>query len=418
MKKLLLVEDMKFFNSLVVKHVKRNLDIEVVSCTTYAEAVEALMADTQDYFLAVLDLNLPDAPDGEIVDLVISHQIPVVVFSAHFDEDLRDQILSRKVIDYVVKQNPSSLDYLFSLISRLYFNRFIKVLVVDDSRTARQYVSDLMNQYQFQVLGAANGEEALEVIEKNDDIKLVITDFNMPKMDGFELTREIRRRYPKHKIGIIGISTTGSNVLSAKFIKNGANDFLNKPFLREEFFCRVCQNVELIEFMSNLQSAATQDFLTGLHNRRFLSEIGNNYTARAIREDLPISIALIDIDYFKNINDTYGHSAGDEILIQIGELLNERCRRSDVLARFGGEEFCIIANNLEAQNSFALFDNLRAMIEDHTFTVKDLSVKITASFGVTYDIKKDFNAMIEDADRALYKAKNNGRNRVEIFHAE
>ncbi|MDV7341555.1 diguanylate cyclase [Terasakiella sp. A23] len=418
MKKLLLVEDMKFFNSLVVKHVKRNLDIEVVSCANYADAVEALMADTQDYFLAVLDLNLPDAPDGEIVDLVISHNIPVVVFSAHFDEDLRDQILSRKVIDYVVKQNPSSLDYLVSLISRLYFNRYIKVLVVDDSRTARQYVSDLMGQYQFQVLNAANGEEALEVLRDNEDVQLVITDYQMPKMDGFELTREIRRRYPKHKIGIIGISTTGSNVLSAKFIKNGANDFLNKPFLREEFFCRVCQNVELIEFMSNLQSAATQDFLTGLHNRRFLSEIGNNYTARAMRDSIPISIALIDIDYFKKINDTYGHSAGDEILIQIGELLNERCRRSDVLARFGGEEFCVIANNLPAENSFQLFDNLRQMIEEHTFSVKEISIKITASIGVSHDIKKDFNAMVEDADKALYQAKDSGRNKVVIYQPE
>ncbi|WP_135080360.1 diguanylate cyclase [Terasakiella sp. SH-1] len=415
MKKLLLVEDVKFFNALVEKHVKRNLDVEVVSCTSYQEAVTALKGGGSEYFLAILDLNLPDAPDGEIVDLVIGYDVPAVVFSAHFSEDLRDQILSKNVIDYVVKQNPSSLDYLVSLISRLYYNRNYKVLIVDDSTTARKYVCDLMTRYQFQVLEAKDGYEALKELEQHPDIKLVITDYNMPEMDGFELTREIRRQYPKHKIGIIGLSTVGSNVLSAKFIKNGANDFLNKPFLREEFFCRVCQNVELIEYMDNLKSAATHDFLTGLHNRRFLQDIGNNHIARAQRDGIPISVALLDVDHFKNVNDTYGHSAGDEVLIQLGELLNERCRRSDVLARYGGEEICIIANNLPEEHSFRLFDDLRQLIEDHNFNIGDKQIKITASIGFCTILESRFEAMIDHADKALYVAKHAGRNRVSQY---
>jgi diguanylate cyclase (GGDEF)-like protein len=410
MQKLLLVEDMKFFNSLVKKHVKRTLDIEVISCASYKEAEEALSGNIDNFFLAILDLNLPDAPDGEIVDFVIAKGIPVVVFSGQFSEDTRDQILSRNVIDYVVKQNPASLDYLVSLISRLYYNRNIKTLIVDDSSTVRHYVGDLMRQYQFQVLEAENGEKALVVLEENPDIRLIITDYNMPVMDGFELTRQVRRQYPKHKIGIIGISTVGSNVLSAKFIKNGANDFLNKPFLREEFFCRVCQNVELIEYMDNLKSAATHDFLTGLHNRRFLNDIGQNYFARALRDETPLSIALLDVDFFKKINDTHGHSAGDEILIQVSELLNERCRRSDVLARYGGEEFCIVANNLPKEQAELLFEQLRLLIDQHPFKIKDMDVKITISIGACSQVEGSFDVMIEKADKALYEAKNSGRN--------
>jgi len=415
MKKLLLVEDMKFFNSLVEKHVKRNLDIDVVSCTNYAEAVKVLKDGFNDYFLAILDLNLPDAPDGQIVDLVIGYGIPSVVFSAQFSEDTRDQILSKNVIDYVVKQNPSSLDYLVSLISRLYFNANIKVLVVDDSTTARKYVMDLMIRYQFQVLEAEDGMEALKVLKENPDIRLVITDYNMPEMDGFELTRAIRRTYPKHKIGIIGLSTTGSNVLSAQFIKNGANDFLNKPFLREEFFCRVSQNVELIEYMDNLKSAATHDFLTGLHNKRFLNDIGSNYVARALREDLPLAVAFMDIDHFASINDSYGHSAGDEILIQLGELLNDRCRRSDVLARTGGGELCVIANNLSAQNSLEFLDQLRAMVAKHDFKTKDDVLKLTVSIGACDTLHEDFQNMMTKATQALRMAKEGGRNRTVIY---
>ncbi len=414
MKKLLLVEDMKFFNSLVEKHVRRNLDIDVVSCTNYAEAVAVLKNGFDDYFLAILDLNLPDAPDGQIVDLVIGYGIPSVVFSAQFSEDTRDQILSKNVIDYVVKQNPSSLDYLVSLISRLYFNANIRVLVVDDSTTARKYVMDLMKRYQFKVEEAENGIDALEMLEKHPDIRLVITDYNMPHMDGFELTREIRRKYPKHKIGIIGLSTAGSNILSAQFIKNGANDFLNKPFLREEFFCRVCQNVELIEYMDDLKSAATHDFLTGLHNRRFLNDIGGNSVARALRDDMPLSVALLDIDHFSKINNEYGHSAGDEILIQLGELLNERCRRSDVLARTGGEELCVIANNLPAHQCHAFFDGLRKMIEMHDFKAGQKTLKLTVSIGVCNHVHETFDAMIASAEEALLHAKKEGRNRTSI----
>lgn len=414
MKKLLLVEDMKFFNSLVEKHVRRNLDVEVVSCTSYAEAVQALKHDIQDYFLAVLDLNLPDAPDGEIVDLVIGYDIPTLVFSAQFSEDMRDQVLSRNVIDYVIKQNPASLDYLVSLVTRLYFNADIKVMVVDDSKTARKYMVDLMQRYQFQVLQAPSGPEALKILEQNPDIKLIVTDYNMPEMTGFELTTAIRRKYPKHKIGIIGVSTAGSNVLSAQFIKSGANDFLNKPFLREEFFCRVLQNIELIEYMDNLKSAATHDFLTGLHNRRFLNDIGDSYVARARREKTPLSVGILDVDHFKSVNDTFGHAAGDEVLIQLGELLNERCRRSDVLARYGGEEFCVIANNLPDEQSESFFDMLRDLIANHTFDIKGTPMKLTVSIGVTNQLEKSFDAMLETADRALYEVKNNGRNAVKL----
>jgi PleD family two-component response regulator len=122
------------------------------------------------------------------------------------------------------------------------------------------------------VLEAENGEEALNIIDEHKDIRLVITDFNMPKMDGFELTKKLRQLYTKQDMAIIGMSTYGNNLLSARFLKIGGSDFLNKPFLEEEFFCRINQNMDLLEYIKNLRFVATRDFLTGLYNRRHFFE--------------------------------------------------------------------------------------------------------------------------------------------------
>jgi len=147
------------------------------------------LGQPHDIFLSLLDLNLPDAPDGEIVDFVVEQKIPAVVFSASYTEDIRDRVLSQNVLDYVVKDSPASLDYITNLIRRVHRNRNISALVVDDARTARKYVADLLRLYQFNVLEAADGVEALEIIKSNNNIKLVITDYNMPNMDGFKLIK-------------------------------------------------------------------------------------------------------------------------------------------------------------------------------------------------------------------------------------
>ena len=134
--------------------------------------------------------------------------------------------------------------------------------------------------------------------------------------------------------------------MSARFIKVGANDFITKPFQPEEFYCRVTQNIDLIEKTQALVDAATKDFLTGLYNRRFFFEKGVGKLERARRERKSVALAMLDIDHFKSVNDTYGHDVGDEVLQVVSKTLQDSARADDLVARLGGEEFCVLMEDI------------------------------------------------------------------------
>ncbi len=273
----LLVEDSKFVAELIKKEITTSLGFTVDWADSYRDAQALLHRHASDYFIALLDLNLPDAPDGEVVDLVLSKDIPSIVFTADFTAELREQIWSKKIIDYVLKQTAQDVDYIVSLIRRIHDNRSIQVLVVDDSKVARSHICNLLKIHQFQVIEACDGKEALEKILEFPDIKMVITDFHMPRMDGFELTREIRKTYKKTALAIVGVSAQEDGDLAALFIKSGANDFIRKPFSAEEFYCRVTQNIEAIEYIDSLNEAEQK-----LRHA--------NHTTEAINKELELAI--------------------------------------------------------------------------------------------------------------------------------
>ena len=160
------------------------------------------------------------------------------------DEETRKQILSLPVIDYIPKENSQAFMYLKRILFWQMANSGTGVLVVDDSRSARNHIVELLKRRNFTVYVADTGEAALKIIKNNNNIKLVITDLEMPGMDGIELTNEIRKSYSRDRMAIIGISGAANPMLSARFIKNGADDFLRKPFCPEEFYCRMMQNIE------------------------------------------------------------------------------------------------------------------------------------------------------------------------------
>jgi PleD family two-component response regulator len=265
MSRILIVEDSMVFANLVKKEIEAKLGMAVVLTKSYAET-QKLLTDmeeenffSEDGFLAaILDLNLPDAPSGKVVDLVRSKNIPAIVFTAEFDEKIRELIWSKDIVDYVYKRGKQDVQYLVTLIKRINSNRSIKILVVDDSKASQTKVCDLLKLHQYVVIRAGNGAEALKRIQENPDIDLVITDYEMPVMDGFALTHKIREKHDKSEIAIIGLSSHGEHEISVRFLKNGANDFLSKPFLTEEFYCRVTQNVETIENLRRLKQAENE----------------------------------------------------------------------------------------------------------------------------------------------------------------
>ncbi|MCK5679415.1 diguanylate cyclase, partial [bacterium] len=359
LKKILLVEDDRFFGAMMVRKFSREHDIEVVWAMTLAQSREILVSGKHDFFVAVLDFNLPDAPNGEVIAEVLSKGIPAIVFTASSDIVVREKVWSHNVVDYIFKDDSQSLDYLLYTIRRLERNMDCKVLVVDDSSFFRKIITNLLTVHQFQVFSAHDGEEALALFDDNPDIKLVLTDYEMPKLNGIELTRKLRHRFRRDELAIIGVSAAGDKLMAASFIKNGASDFIVKQtFLTEEFYCRVTQNVEQIENAQIVLEMATKDYLTGLYNRRHFFEMGGRYLARDRRQEGGIVCAMLDIDFFKKVNDTYGHTVGDDILREVSAVFVRLVRNCDIVARYGGEEFVIILPTVSKEKGFDVLQKI------------------------------------------------------------
>lgn len=250
--KILLVEDSKVIRHALTNTLEEQGEFEVVSVASLREAKTIMDQSAGEFFLAILDLGLPDAQEGEIVDLAKQHNIPSIVFTSAFDNETRRRILSKGVIDYVVKGR-NAIEQLSSLVNRLYKNTKIKILVVDDSDSMRSHLKTLLRRYKFRVHVTSRAEKALRILARSDDISLVITDYQMPGMNGVELTNRIREKHSAEDMAIIGISSISNEPLSVRFIKCGANDFIRKPFEAEEFFCRVLNNIETLENIKELR---------------------------------------------------------------------------------------------------------------------------------------------------------------------
>ena len=255
---LLIIEDSLVQAKIIRKQFEVFTTFEILIAGTLAEAESFFLARGDDIFAAVVDLNLPDAPNGETVDLCRKYKCPCVVLTASFDEALRIQFLEKRVVDYFLKGSIDDIEPLVNAVERLSANRSVHALVVDDSATQRSAIKSMLAVQCINALEAEDGINALQVIAENPEIQLVITDFQMPRMDGIELVREIRGKYKITQMAVIGLSSTGSGPLTARFLKNGANDFLTKPFEAEEFYWRVNQTLNILDFMKELRDCRKQ----------------------------------------------------------------------------------------------------------------------------------------------------------------
>ena len=412
--KILIVEDNKALAKLIAKKMEDNTEMQVDVAHSLAEA-QAFLTKAKDYFITLLDLNLPDAPNGEVVDFVASKGLPIIVLTGSMDDKTRETFMDKDIVDYVYKGNMSDVNYIFHMIDRLKNNEQYKVMVVEDVMQTRNDVKKILQNLQFQVFTAAHGEEAMNYFADNPDIKLVVSDYGMPVKDGLEVLKELREQKDKNELGVIMMTSANENVSGAVFLKNGANDFIAKPFLKEELICRVNNTIENMENINKIANFANKDFLTGLFNRRYFYDDMQGYLASLEENPMPYAAAVIDVDGLKNINDKYGQDSGDKILKLLAKKLIDDTKSSDIAARFGGGEFCVLLKNVSQEDAVKFFVGLRAAIASNPVNIKNESVKISVSIGVTFG-KSDYNVdeILELADEALYRAKQNGRNRVEI----
>jgi len=416
--KILLVEDNKALAKLLAKKSEASLGLEVDVAHSMEEAVELLRKNKNDYFIALLDLNLPDAPDGEIVDYVLSQNILVIVLTGNIDKKTKALFAEKPIVDYVYKGNMDDVNYIFTMIDRLRKNREYKVMVVDGSIPSRNRIKAMLQSQQFKVLAAAHGEEALRYFEDNDDIKLVVTDYHMPVIDGMELVLTLRKTHPKHALGIIAITSNEDESVVAKFLKHGANDFIVKPFGKEELICRVNNTIEAQENIETIANLVNIDPMTGALNRRYFFSEMEDYMPFASENQEPYMLGIVDIDHFKSVNDTYGHDVGDKVITAVAKRLQGEAKGVDLVARLSGEEFGVVLKNIPREKAVGWFVKMRASLANEPIEVDGKTIKITVSMGLAPSMDVEFEELMEQADRALFEAKKGGRNRVEITQFE
>ncbi len=411
-RQILVIEDSRTFSLALRQLLQAETGLPVTTCASLKEVSDLIVAAPGAYAIAVVDLNLPDAPRGEALDWTVTHGIPSVVFTATFDLATRGRIMEREVIDYVLKDNEFALPNIVGTVKRALNNRNTRILVVDDTRTTRKVLARMLSIQQYAVVEAGSGQEALATLESNPDIQLVVSDYYMPDMDGFELAGRIRRRHPN--VRVLGISSSTDRQTSAGFLKAGAHDFVSRPFVLEELQCRIASNVEVLDQLRQLQDLAARDFLTGLFNRRHFFARGRQLVGEARDMDLPVSIAILDVDHFKRLNDRYGHDGGDQALTAIAGTLSIMAERGfNLLARIGGEEFAIIFPGADLAEAERLCEGIRTAIAGAPLTIAGEVLPLTVSIGVASIGPGDaLEAALGLADQALYKAKQDGRDKV------
>ncbi len=251
--RIVLAEDSNVFTSMISTRLKELFNIDVEICRNFEDLQLCYDKSSQEITLAISNINLPGAENGEALEYLVDLSIPTIVFTGTFHEGMRDKLLSKDIVDYILKDNVFAVDLLAESICRFLTNHRHHVLIVDDSATARALLSSRLKRYNFRVSTADSGAKALEILKANRDIGLMITDYNMPDIDGFELTRRIRGSIGSHQLRIIGVSSSSNRLLSARFLKAGGNDFMLRPFIDEEFYCRVNQNLDTLLQIQSMQ---------------------------------------------------------------------------------------------------------------------------------------------------------------------
>ncbi|WP_429807397.1 diguanylate cyclase [Ensifer sp. B1-9] len=412
-KRMLLVEDSRMFATALKYGLESVHGIRVTHCSSLAALKQTLEQAPESFSLAVLDLNLPDAPNCEALEFVLENQEPAVVFTAAFNDHTREEILSRGVLDCVIKHQPESINLLIGAVDRALTNGKTTVLLADSDAASRSELVGILRRQRISVCEVASAADALQVLDSGEAVDLVVTDLDLADMSGAALLAEVERRQGDGALPVIGLSDSGDRRAGARFLEAGGTDFIQKPFLEAEFNGRIAQAAGVQKRLQTLQRQAASDYLTDLYNRRHFFLAGPRLVEQCLRRGEPTAIAVLDIDHFKRLNDTYGHEIGDIVLKHVAKRLAALVGEEHLLARLGGEEFGILFNGCDVRRAFAFCDALRLELAKSRIVADDEELTITVSIGLaTIETAEAFENYLHAADQFLYMAKHAGRNRV------
>lgn len=295
----------------------------------------------------------------------------------------------------------------------------MKILIAEDSKLERKHLKDYLRKIEgLNIFEATNGSEALEIYEREKDIDLVLLDWIMPIKDGYDVCKTIRKKEKNSKkyTYIIMLTAKSSKEDIIKGFEIGVDDYITKPFDEDELIVRIKVGKRILEMYKKIKELneklhfeATHDDLTRIYNRRKIYEL----LELELKSKKDIFLAILDIDYFKHVNDTYGHLAGNFVLKKFSDLIKKLVKSYGHVGRVGGEEFMIFLPNFDANKGVKLLEIIRESVETTKFNFEGKIIKITVSIGATMNKENEsLDRFISRADDNLYEAKKLGRNRI------
>ncbi len=248
--KILIVEDSKTI-SLYQQNSLKSIGIDSYIAHDFDQTKDILKDNYNEIFLAIVDINLPIYED-KVLDYLLKNNIPCIAMTGSFHSNLREKIIDKSLIDYIVLEDDQNLELMKSTVKRILNNKNTNVLVVDDSQSSRFALKRLLEQQNYNVLLASDPLEAISTLKTHDNIKLALIDYEMPHMNGAELTRIFRKSYSRMELAILAISVHTNPIITIEFLKAGANDFITKPYIKEEVNARISVNIDMIDQNTNL----------------------------------------------------------------------------------------------------------------------------------------------------------------------
>lgn len=300
----------------------------------------------------------------------------------------------------------------------------MKILVAEDEKTSRILLEQILAKWGYEVVSATDGHEAWEKLQEEGAPKLAILDWMMPGIEGIEICRKLRKKEKNDEqyTYVVLLTAKDSKESIIEGMDAGADDYIVKPFDQNEMRVRIRAGKRIVRLQSEL--VATQkdllrlsrlDPLTGVLNRRAIFSQIEIECARAQRDNKQLSISLLDIDHFKEVNDTYGHMTGDVVLLECVRRINAVIRPYDSCGRFGGEEFLIVIPGAAEKEVLSIGERIRRAVNEPEICIDGSSVRVTVSQGIAiWDGKETIDDLLVRADKAMYIAKDKGRNCVEL----
>jgi diguanylate cyclase (GGDEF)-like protein len=298
----------------------------------------------------------------------------------------------------------------------------MKVLIADDDPVSRRLLQMCLTKAGYETIVSVDGAEALAIVNGTECPRLMVLDWMMPHVDGVEICRVIRKLAQEPYIYVILLTARGRQEEIIEGLEAGADDYITKPFDLDELKARLRAGKRILDLQEQLvfareqlRNQATHDSLTGLLNRPAILETLHREVSRSAREGTPVTVIMADLDHFKQINDTYGHVVGDDVLRESARRMLNAIRDYDSIGRYGGEEFLVIAPGCGAREATVQAERLCACVSAAPIDVAGHHILMTLSVGVAACTdRKQADDLLRIADEALYEAKNAGRNRVEV----